>query len=84
VPREFLRRAPSIADMLDEHHLRGCGPALHAVYNDDIGAGMHGQLRVVEHARRAADLHVDRYFPVSDLAQLADASECNAPVIGQS
>ena len=58
------------ADVLDEHRLRRRRAALHAVDDDDVRAGMHGELHVVEHARRA-DLHVDRLLPVGDLAQLA-------------
>ncbi len=59
------------AHVLDEGELRGGGAALHAVDDHHVGAGMHGQLHVVEHAR-GAHLHVDGLFPIGDLAQLAD------------
>ena len=58
------------ADVLDEHRLRRGRAALHAVDDDHVGAGVHGELHVVEHAR-GADLHVDGLLPVGDLAQLA-------------
>ena len=57
--------------MLDEHRLRGGGAALHAVDHDHVGSRVHGELDVVEDARRA-DLHVDRLLPIGDLAQLLD------------
>ncbi len=59
------------AHVLDEGPLRGGRAALHAVDDDDVRAGMHGQLHVVEHAR-GAHLHVDGLFPVRDLAQFLD------------
>ncbi len=59
------------ADMLDEDFLRRRSTALHAIEHDDIGAGLHCKGRVVIGAR-TADLHVDRFFPVGDLAQFED------------
>ncbi len=59
------------ADIFDEHVLRCRGAALHAVEHDDIGAGLHGKRRVIIGAC-AADLDVDRLFPVGDLAQFHD------------
>ena len=59
------------ANVLDEHVLRGGSTALHAVEHDHVGAGLHGQLRVVVRAARA-DLDVDRLLPVGDLTDLLD------------
>ena len=59
------------ADMLDEHVLRRRGAALHAVEHHHVGAGLHGERRVVI-GPRGADLDVDRLLPVGDLAQLVD------------
>ncbi|MNC47926.1 hypothetical protein D3C75_970130 [compost metagenome] len=59
------------ADVLDEHFLRRGGTALHAVEDDHVGAGLHRQLDVVVRAA-GADLHVDRFFPVGDLADLGN------------
>ena len=44
-----------------------CMPSTH----DDVGAGLHRERHVVV-GPRAADLDVDRLFPVGDLAQLQD------------
>ena len=60
-----------LADMLDEHFLRRRRAALHAVDDDDVGAGLHGEGDVIVGAG-AADLDVDRLLPVGDLAQLDD------------
>jgi hypothetical protein len=59
------------ADVLDKTCLRRGRAALHAIDHDYIGAGMNGKLHVVEGAR-CADLHIDRLFPIRDLAQLLD------------
>ncbi len=68
------RRQRRNADVLDEHRLRRGRAALHAVDHDHIRAGVHGELDVVERARRA-DLHVDRLLPVGDFAQLLDLDD---------
>ena len=57
--------------MLDEDVLRRRRPALHAVEDDRVGAGLHGELNVVVRPG-CADLDEDRLLPVGDLAQLAD------------
>ena len=57
--------------MLDEDILGRRGAALHAVDDDHVRAGLHGELDVVVGAG-GADLDEDRLLPVGDLAQLAD------------
>ncbi|MPM07838.1 hypothetical protein SDC9_54147 [bioreactor metagenome] len=71
-----LHRGPDagkrrLADMLDEHILRRRGAALHAVEHHDIGPRLHRERSVIVRPR-AADLDVDRLFPVGDLADLED------------
>ena len=57
--------------MLDEDFLRRRRAALHAVDDDDVGTGLHGEGDIIVGAR-AADLDVDRLLPIGDLAQLDD------------
>ena len=64
--------------MLDEHVLGGCRAALHAVDNDDVGAGGHSQLHVMVDPG-GADFDVDRDGPVGRLAQLLDL---DAQIVG--
>ena len=59
------------ADILDEDVLRCSGAALHAVKHDDVGSGLDRKRRIVIRPR-AADLDVDRLFPIRDLAQFHD------------
>ena len=73
---EFLQRLDSHAysrqrwnaDVFDKYVLRRSRATLHAIDNDDIGAGFDGQCYIVTHSR-GPDLYVDRDLPVSDLAQ---------------
>ena len=73
---EFLQRLDSHAhgrqrwntDVFDKYVLRRSRATLHAVDNNDIGAGFDGQCNIVLYSRRP-DLDVDRDLPVSDLAQ---------------
>ena len=58
-------------DRLTKRRKRRGGAALHAVDDHHVRAGVHRQLHVVEHPRRA-HLHIDRLLPIRDLAQFLD------------
>ena len=60
------------AGVLDEHLLRRRRPSLHAVDDDDVGAGFDRQLDVVADAR-GPHLDVDRHLPVGDLPQFVES-----------
>jgi len=57
--------------MLDEHFLGRRRAALHTVEHNHVGAGLHRQLDVVVRPA-GADLDVDRFLPVGDLADLGN------------
>ncbi|MNF95287.1 hypothetical protein D3C84_780320 [compost metagenome] len=59
------------AHVFDEHFLGRRRAPLHAIEHDHVGPGLHRQLDVVVRPARA-DLHVDRFFPIGDFAQLGD------------
>ncbi|MNP06191.1 hypothetical protein D3C76_981640 [compost metagenome] len=59
------------AHVFDKHFLGRRRAPLHAVEHDHVGPGLHRQLDVVVRPARA-DLHVDRFFPIGDFAQLGD------------
>ena len=72
---EFLQRLDSHAhgrqcwntDVFNKHVLGRSGATLHAIENDDIGAGFDCKCNVVTHSR-GPYLDVDRDLPVRDLA----------------
>ena len=55
--------------MFEKYILRCAGAALHAVKDDDVGAGLDGKRYVIA-GTGGADLHVYWLFPVGDLAKL--------------
>ena len=53
-------------NVLDEDILRRTGATLHSVDHDDVGAGFHGQGRVVI-SSRSSDFNEDRFLPIGYL-----------------
>ena len=60
-----------LSHILDEDFLGGGGTALHAVEHHHVGTGLHRQGHVVI-GTGAANLHIDRLFPIGDFAQFED------------
>ena len=58
-------------DVFNEHRLGCGGSALHAVHNHHVGPGNGCQLHIVEGAG-GTHLHINRLFPIGDLAQFPD------------
>ena len=59
------------ADVFDENILRGCCTTLHTIEHNDIGTSFHCQSCVVI-GTRAANLDVNRLFPIGDFTDFHD------------